>query len=68
MDAIIFVFSLENESSFQQIYTFYTKMGHFRNLAEIPIILVGTQGKYYDCVTSLMQIKGTGNKKGQLYY
>ena len=46
MDAIIFVFSLENESSFQQIYTFYTKMGHFRNLAEIPIILVGTQGKY----------------------
>lgn len=43
VDAVIFVFSLENESSFNAIYNYYTKMSHFRNSAEIPIILVGTQ-------------------------
>ena len=45
VDAVIFVFSLENEVSFQSVYTFYAKMAHFRNTAEIPLILVGTQGK-----------------------
>lgn len=43
VDAVIFVFSLENESSFNAIYNFYTKMSHFRNSTEVPIILVGTQ-------------------------
>ncbi|XP_044742193.1 centaurin-gamma-1A [Chrysoperla carnea] len=43
VDAVIFVFSLENESSFNAIYNYYTKMSHFRNSAEIPLILVGTQ-------------------------
>ncbi len=48
VDAVIFVFSLENESSFNAIYTYYTKLSHFRNSTdkEIPIILVGTQGKF----------------------
>jgi Arf-GAP/GTPase/ANK repeat/PH domain-containing protein 1/3 len=45
VDAVIFVFSLENESSFNAIYNYYTKMSHYRNSAEIPLILVGTQGK-----------------------
>lgn len=45
VDAVIFVFSLENEASFNAIYAYYTKMSHYRNAAEIPIILVGTQGK-----------------------
>lgn len=45
VDAVIFVFSLENESSFNAVYNFYSKMTHFRNSAEIPIILVGTQGE-----------------------
>ena len=45
MDAVIFVFSLENEASFNAIYSYYTKMAHFRNSAEIPLILVGTQGE-----------------------
>lgn len=40
------MFSLENESSFNAVYTYYTKMSHFRNSAEIPIILVGTQGLF----------------------
>lgn len=44
IDAVIFVFSLENEPSFNSVYNFYTKMFHFRNSADIPIILVGTQG------------------------
>lgn len=43
VDAVIFVFSLENEASFNAIYNYYTKMSHFRNTAEIPLILVGTQ-------------------------
>lgn len=47
MDAVIFVFSLENEGSFNAVYNFFTKMSHFRNSSEIPIILVGTQGKFY---------------------
>ena len=45
VDAVIFVFSLENEASFNAIYNYYTKMAHFRNSTEIPLILVGTQGK-----------------------
>lgn len=43
VDAVIFVFSLENEASFNAVYNYYTKMSHFRNSSEIPIILVGTQ-------------------------
>ncbi|XP_074039096.1 centaurin gamma 1A isoform X2 [Leptinotarsa decemlineata] len=43
VDAVIFVFSLENESSFNAIFNYYTKMSHYRNAAEIPLILVGTQ-------------------------
>ncbi|CAH1776179.1 unnamed protein product [Owenia fusiformis] len=42
-DAVIFVFSLENEMSFNTIYSYYAKMAHYRNTAEIPIILVATQ-------------------------
>lgn len=45
VDAVIFVFSLENEESFKSIYQFYTKMSHYRNINEMPLILVGTQGK-----------------------
>ena len=45
VDAVIFVFSLENETSFNAIYSYYAKMAHFRNTADVPIILVGTQGE-----------------------
>ena len=41
---MIFVFSLENEMSFQTVYSYFAKMAHYRNAAEIPLILVGTQG------------------------
>lgn len=43
VDAVIFVFSLENETSFNAIYNYYAKMAQYRNIQEIPIILVGTQ-------------------------
>ena len=46
VDAVIFVFSLENETSFNAIYNYYAKMAQYRNIQEIPIILVGTQGTY----------------------
>lgn len=51
VDAVIFVFSLENESSFNAIYNYYTKMSHYRNSAEIPLILVGTQGRWFLKIT-----------------
>ncbi|CAF5016538.1 unnamed protein product, partial [Rotaria sp. Silwood1] len=43
VDAVIFVFSLENEESFKTIYQYYTKMNHYRNISDMPLILVGTQ-------------------------
>ncbi|XP_014679328.1 PREDICTED: centaurin-gamma-1A-like [Priapulus caudatus] len=43
VDAVIFVFSLENEASFNGVYQYFAKMAHYRSTAEIPMILVGTQ-------------------------
>ncbi|XP_025080568.1 arf-GAP with GTPase, ANK repeat and PH domain-containing protein 1-like isoform X4 [Pomacea canaliculata] len=43
VDAVIFVFSLENEMSFQAVYSHYAKMAQYRDTKEIPLILVGTQ-------------------------
>lgn len=45
VDAVMFVFSLENETSFNTVYHYYAKMAHFRNTADVPLILVGTQGE-----------------------
>nr|XP_015199749.1 PREDICTED: arf-GAP with GTPase, ANK repeat and PH domain-containing protein 2 [Lepisosteus oculatus] len=45
VDAVIFVFSLENESSFQEVYKNYSLLSSYRNTAEIPLIVVGTQDK-----------------------
>ncbi len=43
VDAVIFVFSLENEESFTTAREFYLKMTPYRNMNDIPFILVGTQ-------------------------
>ena len=43
VDAVIFVFSLESEDSFQQAHQYFQKMSHYRNMNDIPFILVGTQ-------------------------
>nr|XP_034995059.1 arf-GAP with GTPase, ANK repeat and PH domain-containing protein 1 isoform X2 [Zootoca vivipara] len=42
-DAVIFVFSLEDEISFQTVYHYYSRMANYRNTNEIPMVLVGTQ-------------------------
>ncbi|KAM8830414.1 arf-GAP with GTPase, ANK repeat and PH domain-containing protein 2 isoform 5-T5 [Synchiropus picturatus] len=43
VDAVILVFSLENESSFQELYQLYSQLCVHR--ADIPVIVVGTQDK-----------------------
>ncbi|XP_059384278.1 arf-GAP with GTPase, ANK repeat and PH domain-containing protein 1-like isoform X3 [Carassius carassius] len=45
LDGVILVFSLENEASFQEVYKNYSELSAHRNIAEIPIIAVGTQDK-----------------------
>lgn len=44
VDAVIFVFSLEDEISFQTVYHYYSRMANYRNTSEVPLVLVGTQG------------------------
>ncbi|KAI5933318.1 arf-GAP with GTPase, ANK repeat and PH domain-containing protein 1 isoform X16 [Manis javanica] len=43
VDAVVFVFSLEDEISFQTVYHYYSRMANYRNTSEIPLVLVGTQ-------------------------
>uniref|UniRef100_A0A8D3E5Z1 ArfGAP with GTPase domain, ankyrin repeat and PH domain 2 n=1 Tax=Scophthalmus maximus TaxID=52904 RepID=A0A8D3E5Z1_SCOMX len=43
VDAVILVFSLENEASFQELYQLYSQLSTFRT--DIPVIVVGTQDK-----------------------
>ncbi|XP_053704881.1 arf-GAP with GTPase, ANK repeat and PH domain-containing protein 2 isoform X4 [Synchiropus splendidus] len=43
VDAVILVFSLENESSFQELYQLYSQLCVHRT--DIPVIVVGTQDK-----------------------
>ncbi|XP_060793566.1 arf-GAP with GTPase, ANK repeat and PH domain-containing protein 2 isoform X2 [Neoarius graeffei] len=45
VDAVIMVFSLENEPSFQDVYKNVSELGVHRNTADIPLIVVGTQDK-----------------------
>ncbi|KAI1892297.1 hypothetical protein AGOR_G00131890 [Albula goreensis] len=45
VDAVILVFSLENENSFQEVYNNYSQLCAHRNIAEIPLVVVGTQDK-----------------------
>uniref|UniRef100_A0A672I8Q2 ArfGAP with GTPase domain, ankyrin repeat and PH domain 2 n=1 Tax=Salarias fasciatus TaxID=181472 RepID=A0A672I8Q2_SALFA len=43
VDAVILVFSLENEASFQELYQLYSQLGTQRS--DVPVIVVGTQDK-----------------------
>lgn len=47
IDALLLVFSLENEESFSIVCSFYNRMCSFRNMSEVPKILVGVQGTYF---------------------
>ncbi|XP_053738562.1 arf-GAP with GTPase, ANK repeat and PH domain-containing protein 3 isoform X2 [Synchiropus splendidus] len=43
VDAVVFVFSLEDEISFQTVYNYFLRLNSYRNTAEVPMVLVGTQ-------------------------
>ncbi|XP_020505221.3 arf-GAP with GTPase, ANK repeat and PH domain-containing protein 3 isoform X1 [Labrus bergylta] len=43
VDAVVFVFSLEDEISFQTVYNYFLRLFGYRNAAEVPMVLVGTQ-------------------------
>ncbi|XP_061441619.1 arf-GAP with GTPase, ANK repeat and PH domain-containing protein 3 isoform X2 [Rhineura floridana] len=43
VDAVVFVFSLEDEISFQTVYNYYLRLCSCRNTSEVPMVLVGTQ-------------------------
>ncbi|XP_060926232.1 arf-GAP with GTPase, ANK repeat and PH domain-containing protein 1-like isoform X2 [Limanda limanda] len=45
VDAVILVFSLENEASFLEVYKMYHQLAIHRPIAEIPFVVVGTQDK-----------------------
>lgn len=47
IDALLLVFSLESEESFSIVCSFYNRMCSFRNMSEVPKILVGVQGNTY---------------------
>ncbi|KAK6026622.1 Miro-like protein, partial [Ostertagia ostertagi] len=42
-DAVIFVYSVDNQESFERIRHFYNHMNKFRNVADMPVLLVGTK-------------------------
>ncbi|XP_063997354.1 arf-GAP with GTPase, ANK repeat and PH domain-containing protein 2-like, partial [Pogoniulus pusillus] len=44
-DAVIFVFSLENESSFQEVTQLHALLSGYRAASEVALALVGTQDK-----------------------
>ncbi|XP_040437439.1 LOW QUALITY PROTEIN: arf-GAP with GTPase, ANK repeat and PH domain-containing protein 2 [Falco naumanni] len=44
-DAVIFVFSLENESSFEEVTQLHALLSGYRGTSEVALALVGTQDK-----------------------
>ncbi|VDM83358.1 unnamed protein product [Strongylus vulgaris] len=42
-DAVIFVYSVDNQESFERVRHFYSHMNKFRNVADMPVLLVGTK-------------------------
>ncbi|GAU88983.1 hypothetical protein RvY_01586-2 [Ramazzottius varieornatus] len=44
VDAVIFVFSVEDEKSLEDVYSYYAKMAGYRTAGiDLPVIIVGTQ-------------------------
>lgn len=57
----MFVFSLEDEISFQTVYNYFLRLCSFRNASEVPMVLVGTQGEQASGVA-----QGCGSPGGQV--
>ncbi|XP_066440496.1 arf-GAP with GTPase, ANK repeat and PH domain-containing protein 2 isoform X1 [Eleutherodactylus coqui] len=45
VDGVIFVFSLENEASFQDMFQYYALLANYRSVSDLAVALVGTQDK-----------------------
>jgi len=43
LDAVLLVFSLDSELSFSDVYSNYACLCRFRDMRDIPIVIVGTQ-------------------------
>jgi len=43
LDAVLLVFSLDNESSFSDVHSNYACLWQFRDMREVPVVIVGTQ-------------------------
>ena len=61
---MVLVFSLENEASFQDVYQLYSQLNTHRSRADIPLVVVGTQGTEHGG----MKMDGyvQGNVRGQM--
>lgn len=61
VDAVIFVFSLEDEISFQTVYHYFSRLANYRNPADLPLVLVGTQGPTHS------QTHTQGEREGDMF-
>ena len=43
----MFVFSLDDELSFSVIHQYYSRMSQYRNVVDLPVILVAMKGNCY---------------------
>lgn len=53
MDAVIFVFSLDDELSFSVLSGYYAKLAQYRKyISDIPVILVAINGEQNELLSS----------------
>ena len=52
------MFSVDDESSFNAIYSYYSRMIHLRSNNDIPVFLVGTQGLLFEFISIFIIIDG----------
>ena len=56
MEAVIFVFSLDDELSFSVLSGYYAKMAQYRKyISDIPVVLVAITGKHNDQIIKARQ-------------
>lgn len=64
VDAVILVFSLENEASFQELYQLYSQLSSQRT--DVPVIVVGTQGQQMKQLCVVESRAGPGPMRAQI--
>ncbi|XP_031551246.1 arf-GAP with GTPase, ANK repeat and PH domain-containing protein 1-like [Actinia tenebrosa] len=71
VDAVIFVFSLDDELSYSMIPGYYAKMAQYRNISDVPVILVAMRDGIddsYPGTVSIQRIKKLINDMKQCVY